>query len=542
MQRTWIPASFLLVALLAPDAHAAPPAKGLLGARAGFVTQAAKSGYVAQDPAPAPPAGWSLVRYRSGASSLAAYVTPDPRDGKRYPAVVWAHGGFGGIGLPTLKLVEPLAAAGIVVMCPSWRGENDNPGRHEMFYGEVDDALAAVEHVSKLPYVDPERLYFAGHSTGGTLALLVAESTERLRAIYSLGGASDLERSVASGDYEDEMPFPPGRPREVELRSAIRFVSEIKTPTFYFEGQRVADLGADALRMAEAARPKQVPFSAHTIPAGDHFSIVAPLVSLIAKKIREDSPAITPEEARAAFAASRPAPVLRHAASKFEMKPESLGADVCVAVPEGSEDADACEDLDPAAARAEMATHVKPPAELVGLAFVRFDEWTSIVTTLFMKEPITLDTARTRDEFFGGMKSTLVKATGGRLRGDAPGSEYDTVVVSGRPAIKSNLEVSAPAGSPEAAFSRTVVYVVPGAGGAMLVQFNGGEEHLADLQRFAAATIATVHIDAPHARPRALNTARFLGRAIGPLVPFVLMVIGALVGLVFSRRKNASKS
>ena len=32
------------------------------------------------------------------------------------------------------------------------------------------------------PYVDPARIYLGGHSTGGTLALLVAECSETFRA------------------------------------------------------------------------------------------------------------------------------------------------------------------------------------------------------------------------------------------------------------------------------------------------------------------------------------------------------------------------
>src|SRR5207247_1321869 len=129
------------------------------------------------------------------AGNLVAYLTDDPRDGRRHPAVVWAHGGFGGIGADEVAAdgyLDTFAKAGLVVMVPSWRGENDNPGKFELFYGEVDDALAAVEYVSRLPYVDPARVYLVGHSSGGTVTLLAAESTDRLRAAFSLAGAPDM--------------------------------------------------------------------------------------------------------------------------------------------------------------------------------------------------------------------------------------------------------------------------------------------------------------------------------------------------------------
>ena len=51
-------------------------------------------------------------------------------------------------------------------MIPSFRGENTNPGRYEMFYGELEDLDSAREYLSVIYYVDPKRIYVVGHSTG----------------------------------------------------------------------------------------------------------------------------------------------------------------------------------------------------------------------------------------------------------------------------------------------------------------------------------------------------------------------------------------
>jgi prolyl oligopeptidase family protein len=135
-----------------------------------------------------------------------------------------------------------------IVMCPSWRGENDNPGKYEMFYGEVDDAVAAVEYVSRLPYVDPARIYMGGHSTGGTVALLAVEMTDKLRAAFPFGAAPDIGNVVRLGGYGNT-PFNVGDRKERRLRSAIDFVSFIRTPTFYFEGADDSGYLADARKM-----------------------------------------------------------------------------------------------------------------------------------------------------------------------------------------------------------------------------------------------------------------------------------------------------
>ena len=60
-------------------------------------------------------------------------------------------------------------------------GRTRSPGRVEFCAGEVDDVLAAARFLATQPYVDTNRIYLGGHSTGGTLALLVSERRHRLR-------------------------------------------------------------------------------------------------------------------------------------------------------------------------------------------------------------------------------------------------------------------------------------------------------------------------------------------------------------------------
>src|SRR5688572_18252408 len=151
MLSTGIVFAALLLTLPAPvrGAQHQPP-QTLAQARADHVTKLVPNRYEPDGPADVPPAGNPYVKtkYPAKAGELVAYLTPDPKDGKRRPAIVWAHGGFGGIGeyywkpQPAGNDQTPKAFldAGFVVMLPSWRGENENPGKFELFYGEVDDA------------------------------------------------------------------------------------------------------------------------------------------------------------------------------------------------------------------------------------------------------------------------------------------------------------------------------------------------------------------------------------------------------------------
>ena len=270
---------------------------GLLEARKGFETKIIGGDFQPAGPADRPPGSlFKLVRYKSNVGALAAYVPPDPGDGVRRPAVIWAHGGFGGVGswlwqrasADNDQSVRAFLGGDIVTMCPSWRGENDNPGQFELFYGEVNDLLGALKYLKSLPYVDPDRIYLAGHSTGGTMALLGSVASSEFRAVFSFGGAPDIYAVVSNGGGYGNTPFDHRVKDESHYRSAIVFTSQITSPTFYFEG---ADSGycPDAIEMQSLAEKHNVPFKAFVIRNGTHFNILRPLMRMIAAKIKADT-------------------------------------------------------------------------------------------------------------------------------------------------------------------------------------------------------------------------------------------------------------
>src|SRR5262249_59431771 len=112
----------------------------------------------------------------SPAGKLAAYLSPDPKDGKKLPAIVWITGGDcntidEGCWRQGLAKNDQSAAqyrqAGIIMMFPSLRGGNDNPGVREGFLGEIEDVVAAADFLAKQPHVDPKRIYLGGPHTCG---------------------------------------------------------------------------------------------------------------------------------------------------------------------------------------------------------------------------------------------------------------------------------------------------------------------------------------------------------------------------------------
>jgi acetyl esterase/lipase len=275
-------------------AAAAPSAsigtQTLAEARRGFVTKAPDKQPADHAPPTPPPTVFSLVRYPSPAGELWAYVTPKPADGARRPAIVWIAGGFdNGIGdsawTPTSATNDQSARAfreaGIVLMLPSLRGGSGNPGHRETLFGEVDDVVAAIEHVAKLDYVDPSRVYLGGHSTGGTLALLVAESTQRPRAVFALGPVANVLT------YGDALPFDRSNADEGRLRSPMNFTASIRMPTFAIEGANPTSNASSLPFLVRGAG--SAPVKTFVVPGVNHFSVISPVSRLVATKILADT-------------------------------------------------------------------------------------------------------------------------------------------------------------------------------------------------------------------------------------------------------------
>lgn len=267
----------------------ADPVQGatLVEARARFQTTIIGAPSEPGAPPEPPPPEFRLVKYDAPPGQLAAYVTAGQGDGK-HPALIWIVGGdtnsIGDVWSPSDRDNDQTARqyrdAGIVTMYPSQRGGNDNPGRREGFYGEVDDILAAARFLAKQPYVDPEQLYLGGHSTGGTLALLVAAAAPRglFRAVIAFGPIHDV---TAYGDPNPFCPFDTRNPAEVDLRAPRRWINTVSTPTFVLEGEQ-GNVNALQLLQLASSNPL-VQFFA--IPDADHFNVLAPLNQYLASRI-----------------------------------------------------------------------------------------------------------------------------------------------------------------------------------------------------------------------------------------------------------------
>lgn len=224
-------------------------------------------------PQPHHPLGLHLgvpVRYLAGGLELVGLFAA-PHTGAltrraRAPALLYLHGGW---ALDDVDMLDCRAFldAGFCVFAPAWRGENGNPGVHEMLYGELDDALAALAWLRARADVDRERLFVLGYSAGGMLAALMALVPELgVCMTGSVNGIYD-----ASVFDQQLIPFV-DTPHERALRLLLPYVEELRQP-------HIACVGADdpgvvfAEQAAARAAAAGLPFESVITP-GDHNASV----------------------------------------------------------------------------------------------------------------------------------------------------------------------------------------------------------------------------------------------------------------------------
>lgn len=284
------------VMLTGPTTHAADDAPNAYQqARSRTVTRLQEKWTMDEAPVSPPSSELDLVFYEGPLGPMAAYVSARPEGARRRPAIIWLVGGFSNSISDIAWTPGPrendqsatgFRAQDIVMLYPSLRGGNTNAGHIEVALGEVDDVLAAATWLASLDYVDPKRIYLGGHSTGGTLALLVAETgTTRFRAVFSLGPADEV-----AGYGQDALPFNATDVRETYVRAPIRWLAGVRCPTYVFEGSSGQVSNIASLQALKRAN-KNALIQFHPIPGGDHFSIIAPLVENLATQITADTDA-----------------------------------------------------------------------------------------------------------------------------------------------------------------------------------------------------------------------------------------------------------
>jgi dipeptidyl aminopeptidase/acylaminoacyl peptidase len=249
--------------------------------------------------------GW-LAELQLGAVEDIRFKSPDGTDvhglmvkppgyvaGKKYPMLLWIHGGPNGQDEHSLVLdgyqYEPqmFAAKGFVVLRVNYRGGSGRGLAYakaiyaDWGHKEVIDLLAGVDRLVALGIADKDRLAIGGWSYGGILTDYTIATDSRFKAAISGAGSANQLATYGSDEYvlqyNNELG-PPWRNTALWLKVSYPFyhADRIHTPTLFLGGEKdfnVPIIGGE--QMYQSLRTLGVPAQLVVYP-GEHHVFTRP--------------------------------------------------------------------------------------------------------------------------------------------------------------------------------------------------------------------------------------------------------------------------
>lgn len=190
------------------------------------------------------------ISYRGpGGQMIHGYLQkpPDFDPLRKYPLIVWAHGGPYTCWTSRYNgEVQAMAAAGYLVMYVNPRGSSSygqefaSAASGSWVSAAYDDILAGVDALLPKPYVDSHAVGIAGVSAGGILTDWAITHTDRFAAAVSVSDVADSYVYWFLGDQLDmaDRSKPPWLDESEKKLSPITYGLNVKTPTLFISGTK----------------------------------------------------------------------------------------------------------------------------------------------------------------------------------------------------------------------------------------------------------------------------------------------------------------
>ncbi len=210
--------------------------------------------------------------------------------GRRYPTIVWIHGGPNGQDDHSLELWgygPPLerqffATHGYAVLAVNYRGGTGRGAKYarsihaDWGHKEVEDLLAGADHAVALGIADRERLGIGGWSYGGLLTDYTIASDSRFKAAISGAGSANqtamygVDQYVIQYNAEIDAPWR-NTPLWLKLSYPFFHADRIRTPTLFLGGDKDFNVPlAGGEQMYQALRTLGVPAQLIVYPGEYH--------------------------------------------------------------------------------------------------------------------------------------------------------------------------------------------------------------------------------------------------------------------------------
>ncbi len=170
---------------------------------------------------------------------------------KKYPMLMWIHGGpWSMYSVRFNWAFQNFSAEGYALLYTNPRGSTGygqefvNGIQYSYPGKDYDDLMAGVDEALKRDWIDEDNLFVCGGSGGGVLTAWIVGHTDRFRAAVSMRPVINWHSFVGTTDgsswYYQFRSFPWEDPLEYSVRSPLRYVENVTTPTMVMTGE--ADL------------------------------------------------------------------------------------------------------------------------------------------------------------------------------------------------------------------------------------------------------------------------------------------------------------
>ncbi len=233
------------------------------------------------------------IRFRSrGGTEVHGQIVKPPGyvAGRRYPTILWIHGGPNGQDDHSLELWgygPPLerqyfATHGYVVLAINYRGGTGRGASYarsilaDWGHKEVEDLLAGVDYAVAQGIADPKRLGIGGWSYGGLLTDYTIASDTRFRCAISGAGSGNQTAMYGADEYVVQYNAelgPPWKDTALWLKVSYPFfhAERIRTPTLFLGGDKDFNVPlAGGEQMYQALRTLGVPAQLIIYPGEYH--------------------------------------------------------------------------------------------------------------------------------------------------------------------------------------------------------------------------------------------------------------------------------
>ncbi len=137
----------------------------------------------------------------------------------------------------------------------------------------LENARAALDYIAaRIPRIDRRRIYAAGHSSAGTVALDLAAHEPRIRACAAYAPACDLDKRVAHQVVVSFGKLIPDFAAYIHRNSPIANVATLHSPVFLFHADDDSNVPtADVDAFAATLRKTNGNVTYVKVPTGDHY-------------------------------------------------------------------------------------------------------------------------------------------------------------------------------------------------------------------------------------------------------------------------------